>query len=154
MLRSGAGTIVNVSSVMASLGAAQLSDYSASKAAVTAMHKSLSAELKQHPDIKMILVEPGHFCTPLFEGVESPNRFLAPVLEPVDVAKEVIKAIDEGSSAYLAMPLYARWAGLMNVLPVGAQAILRRLSGVDRGMRTFKGRGSKEAEGTMVGKKI
>ena len=128
---------------MASLGAAQLSDYSASKAALSAMHKSLAAELKPHPDIKMILVEPGHFCTPLFEGVESPNRFFAPVMEPVDVAKEVIKAIDEGGSMYLAMPLYARWVGWMNVMPVGVQAILRRLSGVDRAMGTFEGREGK-----------
>jgi hypothetical protein len=61
-------------------------------------------------------------------------------VEPVDVAKEVIKAIDGGSSDNLAMPLYARWVGWLNVLPVGMQKVVRWASGVDDGMRGYVGR--------------
>jgi short-subunit dehydrogenase len=69
MLRAGRGTIVTMSSVLGQIGAARLSDYSASKAAITAMHKSLVAELSSTPEIKTILVTPGQLSTPLFNGV-------------------------------------------------------------------------------------
>lgn len=141
------GTIVNISSVIGHLGAAQLSDYAAAKAGITAMHKSLSAELQRtHPEIKTVLVTPGQLTTPLFYGVQSPNSFLAPVVEPVDVAKEIIAAIDSGRSATVGMPLYARWIDWYNVLPVGIQQIARTLAGVDKSMRTFVGRQAKQSK--------
>ena len=146
MLRAGHGTIVTMSSVIGQTGAAQLTDYAASKAGITSMHKSLAAELKVHPDIKTVLVTPGQLSTPLFNGVQTPWSFFAPILEPVDVAKEVIAAIDAGSSTILALPLYARWIDWMNVMPVGVQAILRKLSGVDIAMNDFVGRKEKLGE--------
>jgi NAD(P)-dependent dehydrogenase (short-subunit alcohol dehydrogenase family) len=145
MLRSDVGgTIVTVSSVIGHLGAAQLSDYSAAKAGVTALHKSLAAELREYPEIKTILVTPGQLSTPLFYGVQSPNSFVAPVVEPVDVAKEIISAIDLGLSDHIAMPLYARWIDWYNVLPVGMQRIARNISGIDKGMTSFIGRKGNE----------
>jgi short-subunit dehydrogenase len=141
MVRAGHGTIVTMSSVLGQVGAAQLTDYSAAKAGLTAMHRSLVAELKSTPNIKTILVTPGQMSTPLFNGVETPSSFLAPLLEPVDVAREVIAAIDAGSSVVLAMPLYARWVDWMNVMPVGVATILRKLCGVDRAMKGFVGKG-------------
>ena len=138
MLRAGRGTIVTVASVVGLTGAAQLTDYAAAKAGLIAMHTSLSAELRAHPEIKTVLVTPGQLSTPLFEGVRTPNRFFAPIVEPVEVAKEIIATIDRGESDVLAMPLYARWAGWLNVLPVGVQRVGRWISGVDEGMRSFK----------------
>lgn len=146
MIRAKTGTIVTISSVLGQLGAASLSDYTASKAGITALHKSLAAELKDTPEIKTILVSPGQLSTPLFNGVKTPNSFLAPLLEPVDVAKEVIAAIDSGSSAVLAMPLYARWIDWMNVLPVGVQTIVRKMAGLDSAMKGFVGRNVGEKE--------
>lgn len=134
------GTIVTMSSVIGHLGASRLSDYAACKAGVTALHKSLAAELREYPEIKTILVTPGQLSTPLFYGVKTPNPFIAPVVEPIDVAKEIIKAIDLGVSDHIGMPLYARWVDWYNVLPVGLQQICRRLSGIDAGMTTFVGR--------------
>lgn len=140
MVRAGNGTVVTLSSVLGQIGSAHLSDYAAAKAGLTAMHKSLSAELAIYPDIKTVLVTPGQLSTPLFDGVETPSSFFGPVLEPVDVAKEIIATIDGGSSAVLALPFYARWIDWMNIMPVGVQALLRRLSGVDRAMKSFVGR--------------
>ncbi|KAM4060130.1 short chain dehydrogenase [Hirsutella rhossiliensis] len=135
------GTIVNVSSVIGHLGAAQLTDYAAAKAGLTALHRSLSAELRRsHPAIRTVLVTPGQLSTPLFYGVETPNSFFAPVVEPVDVAKDIIAAIDGGHGITAAMPLYARWVDWYNVLPVGLQLLARNVSGIDRGMSTFVGR--------------
>jgi NAD(P)-dependent dehydrogenase (short-subunit alcohol dehydrogenase family) len=167
MLRENRGTIVTVSSVLAHLGCRNLclypeihlnkpfkltshfsADYSASKSALLALHASLSAELAtQRPhNIKTLLVAPGQLSTPLFAGIKTPSPFLAPVLEPVDVAKEVIRAIDAGEGGVLAMPLYARWVGWMEVLPAGLQKVVRWWSGMDRAVDGFVGR-SKEVEG-------
>ncbi|KHN98263.1 NAD(P)-binding domain protein [Metarhizium album ARSEF 1941] len=142
MIRGGrGGTIVNISSVIGHLGAAKLTDYAAAKAGLTAMHRSLTAELREtHPEIRTVLVTPGQLSTPLFYGVQTPNSFFAPVVEPVDVAKEIIGAIDNGKGATLGMPLYARWVDWYNVLPAGVQVLARLVAGVDRGMRTFIGR--------------
>ncbi|UKZ56266.1 hypothetical protein TrVGV298_010100 [Trichoderma virens] len=135
IIRGGrGGTIVNVSSVIGHLGAAQLTDYAAAKAGLTALHKSLTAELREsHPDIRTVLVTPGQLSTPLFYGVQTPNSFFAPVVEPVDVTKEIVAAIDGGKGVTAAMPFYARWVDWYNVLPVGVQLIARKLAGVDRG---------------------
>ncbi|KAL7624061.1 hypothetical protein AAE478_005618 [Parahypoxylon ruwenzoriense] len=138
------GTIVTVSSVIGHLGAARLADYAAAKAGVTALHKSLTAELQEYPEIKTILVTPGQLSTPLFYGVRTPNTFVAPVVEPIEVAKEIIKAIELGISDHIGMPLYARWIDWYNVLPVGIQKVARRLSGIDNGMATFVGRRATE----------
>jgi NAD(P)-dependent dehydrogenase (short-subunit alcohol dehydrogenase family) len=139
------GTIVNISSVIGHLGAAQLSDYAAAKAGLTALHRSLTAELREsHPDIRTVLMTPGQLSTPLFYGVETPNAFVAPVVEPVDVAKEIVAAIDNGRGAAVAVPLYARWVDWYNVLPAGVQVVARKVAGVDRGMKTFVGRHGRE----------
>ncbi|KAI1867135.1 uncharacterized protein JN550_007187 [Neoarthrinium moseri] len=149
MLRNEVGgTIVTVSSVMGHLGAARLSDYAAAKAGVTALHKSLAAELREYPEIKTIIVTPGQLSTPLFYGVQTPNSFIAPVVEPVDIAKEVIQAIDLGVSDHIGAPLYARWIDWYNVLPVGLQRIARDVAGIDRSMAHFIGR-----KGTQLSEK-
>ena len=78
--------------------------------------------------------------TPLFAGVKTPSTFWGPVLEPVDVAKEIIATVDAGVNAELAMPLYARWIQLLTVVPFGLQRILRGLAGLDESMDSFVGR--------------
>ncbi|KAM0330526.1 hypothetical protein ACHAQA_003473 [Verticillium albo-atrum] len=142
LLRSPNGaTIVTVSSVLGRLGAAGLADYTAAKAGLSALHASLTAELaRSHPNVRTVLVEPGQLSTPLFHGVRTPNAFLAPVVEPVDVCKEIVAAIDGGRSAHVALPLYARWVDWYGVLPAGLQVVARRLAGVDSAMDTFVGR--------------
>lgn len=135
------GTVVTISSVIGKVGAAQLTDYAAAKAGLIAMHKSLTAELSQsHPDIRTVLVTPGQLSTPLFYGVQTPNPFFAPVVEPVEVAKEIISAIDNGLAESISMPLYARLIDWYNVLPLGLQRVARRLAGVDTAMKDFIGR--------------
>ncbi|KAK4150181.1 hypothetical protein C8A00DRAFT_18245 [Chaetomidium leptoderma] len=146
------GTIVTVSSVIGTVGAAQLTDYAAAKAGVSTLHRSLAAELRvSHPQIRTVLVTPGQLSTPMFYGVQTPNRFLAPVVEPVDVAKEVIAAIDNGRNASIGMPLYARWVAWYTVLPLGLQAVVRKLAGVDTAMRSFVGRRGLKKDATEKG---
>ena len=132
---------MNVSSVLGHIGAARLTDYAAAKAGISALHRSLSAELRDaHPNIKTVLVTPGQLSTPLFSGVDTPSTFLAPVVEAVDVCKEIVAAIDAGIGGTAAMPLYAKFVDIYAIMPAGVQAMARKISGVDQGMSTFSGR--------------
>jgi short-subunit dehydrogenase len=149
MLREGRGTIVTVSSILGHLGGANLSTYAASKAALHALHHSLRAEIAQHPegkDIKTILVSPGQISTKMFEGVKTPSNFLAPVIAPTDIAKEILRLVERGESGEVAVPLYSKWISLFAVLPVGVQTLVRRWSGVDTAIARAGLLGQKPAE--------
>lgn len=133
MIRERRGTIVTVSSVLGHLGAANLSAYTASKAALLALHHSLKAELAQIPEaseIKTILVTPGHMSTKMFAGVKTPG-FLAPIVTPAEIGKSIIKLVERGESGEIALPLYSQYVGFLGVLPNGVQHLIRKWSGLD-----------------------
>ena len=114
-------------------------DYTASKAALLAFHASLRAELaySSHPyakDIQTILVAPGQLGTPMFENIKTPSKLLAPTVEAVDLAKEIVNMIDSGESGEIRLPYYSQWAPIFSVLPVGLQAVFRSWSGMDNAM--------------------
>jgi short-subunit dehydrogenase len=114
-------------------------DYSASKAGLLAFHASLKAELKMSnhaaaKNVKTVIVTPGQLGTPLFEDIKTPSNFLAPIVEPVDLAKEIVRMIDSGESGEIRMPFYSTWIPLLLALPVGVQAIVRNWSGLDQAM--------------------
>jgi NAD(P)-dependent dehydrogenase (short-subunit alcohol dehydrogenase family) len=128
------GVVVNVSSVLGQLTAAGLSDYSASKAGLSAMHRSLEAELRAsgHDDkIKTLLVETGQLSTPLFDGIQTPNQFFAPVVEPIQVAHDIVSAIDNGDNGVIRMPAFAKLVNWYAVLPASIQRLARYVSGID-----------------------
>ncbi|KAH8730925.1 hypothetical protein GQ44DRAFT_746780 [Phaeosphaeriaceae sp. PMI808] len=140
MISERRGTIVTVSSVLGHLGAANLSAYAASKAALLALHHSLRAELAQIPEaaeIKTILVTPGQMSTKMFADVKSPSNFFAPTVTPAELGKTIIRLIERGESGEVAIPLYSNYIGFYHMLPVGIKHIIRRLSGID----TAVGRG-------------
>ena len=140
------GTIVTVASVLAKLGASHLSDYTAAKAGLIAMHHSIRAELASSSrpdgaeDIRTILVTPGQLSTNLFAGVKTPSSFFGPVVEPAELAREIVRMIDAGESGEISMPFYARWIEWLHVLPVGMQKIARSLSGMDKAMEGSRSR--------------
>ncbi|EKV08353.1 Short-chain dehydrogenase/reductase family protein, putative [Penicillium digitatum] len=125
------GTLVTVSSVLGQLGAAGLSDYAASKAGLSALHRTIEAETRGNPLVKTLLVEVGQMSTPLFDWVRAPNQFFAPVLEPVEVAREMVTAIDSGRGGVIRLPIYAKLVNWYAVLPATVQRIARYLSGID-----------------------
>ena len=77
------------------------------------MHESLTAELGLSSPIKTTLVVAGQMYTPLFYGVRTPNTFIAPVLEPLDVARKVVDAIEKRVGGEIYTPWYV---GYMYVL--------------------------------------
>ncbi|KIW07679.1 uncharacterized protein PV09_01619 [Verruconis gallopava] len=145
MLEEERGTIVTVASVLGYLGCPNLSAYTATKAGLLAFHQSLTAELSQTPEIKTILVAPGQLDTPMFKGMNTPSNFLAPVVAPVELAKEIVNMIDSGWSGEICLPLYTRVTPLIPALPAAIQKILKALSGMDKAILDFTAARKKES---------
>lgn len=133
--RTSGGALITVSSILAHLGASHLSTYTASKAALTAYHASLSVELASTaPQIKTILVATGQLDTQLFGNVKLRGwwrNFFGPVLGAGEVAVKIVEMIDRGEGGVVAEPAYARWIAWLGVLPVGIQRAAKRWSGTD-----------------------
>jgi hypothetical protein len=82
-------------------------------------------------NIKLILVAPGQLATGLFSFVKTPSEFLAPVVEAVQLAKEVIDMIDSGRGGAIRLPFYTQWIPLVGAFPAGVQKLFRNLSSLD-----------------------
>ncbi|KOC10735.1 putative short chain dehydrogenase, partial [Aspergillus flavus AF70] len=118
------GSIVNISSVVAHLYPAGLSDYVSSKAALSALHHCLEAEARwfgYDKQVDFFLVEVGQMDTPLFSWIKPPNSLLAPVLEPRYVAEKVFAAVSSGGGRIIRLPKYAAWVCGYDMLPVPVQ---------------------------------
>ena len=71
LLQAPSAAVVTVSSVMSMIGSAGLTDYCASKAAVSSFHESLTMELRMNPRAKRVhtlLVSPYATATGMFDG--------------------------------------------------------------------------------------
>jgi short-subunit dehydrogenase len=148
MIAEGRGTIVTVSSVLGHLGAANLSSYCASKAALLALHHSLRAELANTPgaeEIKTILVQPGQMSTKMFEHVHAPSKFFGPLVTPAEMAQGIIKLVEKGDSGEVALPLYSRYIQVLGCLPYGIQHIARRWSGLDTAVEDGRNKKKEQA---------
>lgn len=79
---------------------------------------------------------PGQLNTELFDGVESSalSRFVGPTVEVKDLAMRIVGMVDRGEGGVIAEPAYARWIGVVGLLPVGLQKVARGFSGVDVAM--------------------
>ncbi|KXL42615.1 hypothetical protein M433DRAFT_140093 [Acidomyces richmondensis BFW] len=135
------GHIITISSVLAKLGASHLSEYTAAKAGLLALHNSLRAELTSATappgaeNIRMILVTPGQLDgTDMFSNVRPPRPFWGPKVSVVELAAEIVRMVDAGRGGEISMPVYARWIECLGILPASVQSGIRRWSGVDRAM--------------------
>ena len=130
------GTLVTISSVLGQLCAANLAAYCASKAAITAYHQSLTAELAMStPKIKTILVAPGQLDTKMFAHVKTQGwlqKVVGPAVAAGALATEIVGTIDAGNSGEIRMPFFANWAVIIAVLPMSIQRGLRWWSGMDQ----------------------
>lgn len=146
---SHGGTIVTVSSVLGHLGAAHLSAYTASKAALLAYHASLTSELaSEAPQVKTILVAPGQLDTQMFGNVKLrgwSRNFFGPVAGAGEVAIKIVEMIDRGEGGVVSEPAYARWIAWLGVLPVGLQRMAKSWAGTDDAFAGDVRKSSKDA---------
>ncbi|KAH9943291.1 retinal short-chain dehydrogenase/reductase [Epithele typhae] len=144
MIKNGKGHIVNVSSVAGMVGMARLTDYGASKAALVSLHESLRYELDHVYNargVRTTLLITGHIMTPLFSSVRHPKslfyKFFFPSMAPVDVAKNIIAALDEQHSRVLYMPFYAHFVPLLHIMPSYIRDLAQWLTQCDYSMKDF-----------------
>lgn len=121
MLEKNHGHIVSVSSAMAWTGVANLSDYCATKAAVQSLHESLRFEIERSkgPLVRSTIISPGLIQSPMFKGIRYGGiaPFVAPVIEPIAVAKKIIAALDVYESQDICIPTYSSLSGLGRFVP-------------------------------------
>lgn len=144
MVKQNAGHIVTIGSVMGLVGAAQMTDYCATKAGITSLHESLRYELdnRYHArKVRTTLVVPGHVNTPLFSRARFPKsflwRFFFSSVHPHSIAKAVIAAVDEQESRTINMPFYVHFAWWSRIFPSWARDFMQWLSSADYAMHDF-----------------
>ncbi|KAE8214677.1 hypothetical protein CF327_g1951 [Tilletia walkeri] len=142
MVKRNRGHVVTVSSVMGHIGIAQVGDYVATKHALVGLHESLRYELDKKykaPQVRTTLVCPGHIKTALFAHLDVPPlaRFLAPLLDPRDVAKAILRALERQESTDIYMPWYAQWAPLLRMLPSFLRDLAQTISGADEAIEVM-----------------
>ena len=133
--RRNGGTIVTVASILGHVAAAGVGPYSASKAALSAYHTALSAELSAlAPQVKTILVAPGQLDTQLFATMELKgrfNKFVGPIVPVSELAVQIVQMIAAGEAGVIREPFYARILTIMPLLPMSLQKFLRWYGEVD-----------------------
>src|SRR6202050_4008297 len=103
MLARGSGTIVNISSTPATLGAPGEAAYDASKAALTAFSEAMAVDLWE-TGIKVMVVYPGVIDTDLFSLPDNDVPDLPVPAEPVSVAVDAILGGLESGAAQVYVP--------------------------------------------------
>ncbi|PWN35627.1 NAD(P)-binding protein, partial [Meira miltonrushii] len=136
MISAGRGHIVATSSVMAYLGVSRLSDYVASKHALTGLMESLRYELDKiyrKPNIRTSIVVLGQMTTPLFSKykMSSIGGFLMPLQDPDSVAEDIVDNIHLNKSSYIYRPYLARLATIVQAMPQWIRDLAQKISGAD-----------------------
>lgn len=150
MIEKNHGHIVTVASALSMTGAAQAAAYSASKYGLIGMHESIRQEILSRykkPGIQTTLVCPGLIHTGMFRGTVQRCEFMTPGLEPVQVAKEIMKAIDQGRSTEIHIPFYVGLLPLMRMMPIKLNDWIHEISGANTALVNMTGR-SKGRTGT------
>src|SRR6202050_3464707 len=105
MLARGSGTIVNVSSIAATLSAPGEAAYDASKAALTAYSEAMAVDLWE-TGVKVMVVYPAVIDTELFRLPDNDVPDLPIAAEPVSVAVDaILDGLDSGA-AQVYVPAY------------------------------------------------
>ncbi|MDQ1359932.1 MAG: hypothetical protein QOJ44_309 [Acidimicrobiaceae bacterium] len=105
MLARGSGTIVNISSIAATLSAPGEAAYDASKAALTAFSEAMAVDLWE-TGIKVMVVYPGVIDTDLFSLPDNDIPNMPVPAEPVSVAVDAILGGLATEAAQVYVPQY------------------------------------------------
>ncbi len=142
MIARGHGHIVTIASAGGLIGVPRMTDYSASKFAAVGFDESLRAELKRlgHRRIHTTVVCPYYINTGMFRGVKTRFPFLLPIMEPDDVARRIVGAIEK-DHARLILPPFVLALYPTRLLPTGLFDWVVSFFGINNTMDDFKGRG-------------
>jgi len=140
MLARGSGTIVNISSVAATLSAPGEAAYDASKAALTAFSEAMAVDLWDD-GIRVMVVYPGVIDTELFTLPDNDVPDLPVAAEPVSVCVDAVLTGLETGAAQVYVP---EW--FHGVAASKAQDVGRFLEGTAAYLREQKQKKQAQAE--------
>ncbi|HXN62750.1 MAG TPA: SDR family oxidoreductase [Acidimicrobiales bacterium] len=119
MLARGSGTIVNVSSIAATLSAPGEAAYDASKAALTAFSEAMAVDLWE-TGVKVMVVYPAVIDTELFTLPDNDIPDLPIQAEPISVCVDAILAGLESGAVQVYVPQYFHDIAASKAQDVGA----------------------------------
>ena len=152
MMKRNKGFIVNIASAMGLTGVPRMGDYCASKHAIIGFNDSLRMELKKFKcnGVKTLVVCPSAIDTGMFAGYKAP--FCSPLLQPEAVARKTLDAIKK-ERPYLKLPFIVRVIPSMKLFPAAIQDIMGKLTGLEKSMDHFHGKGKPTARSLSGSKK-
>lgn len=131
MLKQKRGYIVTISSVLGYIGPGGLTAYSASKGGLNTFHDSLAHELDSNSGVRTLLVTVGQMETEMFRQIQTPSKFLAPVLQTTEVALKIYEAVENGTCGEISLPLYASLIHWTKIIPQSLVNWIRKTYGMD-----------------------
>ncbi|KAK9369901.1 hypothetical protein V1509DRAFT_385792 [Lipomyces kononenkoae] len=131
MISANRGYIVSIGSSLCYTSPIYYGPYGASKAGLLGLFETLRVELAQYPGIRTLFVLPGQMRTPMFKDINPPWQFFAPVVEPRDLATEIVDKITRGKSGEIRKPIYVHGMPYLRILPWPIQKLLRWASNLD-----------------------
>ncbi|ODV77737.1 NAD(P)-binding protein [Suhomyces tanzawaensis NRRL Y-17324] len=123
--------IVSISSILGVLAPRNLSLYSATKAANILIYEALTQELVAFKSIRILQVLPGQLTTDMFKDVAPSRQFLAPLVNHVKLAHQILARIETGEMGVLCEPLYSNFLPAVRALPLAVQKVCRWFSQMD-----------------------
>jgi len=135
------GHFVYISSMASTLGSPMLSDYCASKWAITGYAESIRLEMiAAHKDVHTTLVCPYYINTGMFHGVRGLN-FLMRILDQNWVADQIVNAVLTNRTE-LYLPSWMGWSNYLGraLLPTVVRDKAFDILGVTRSMDKFDGK--------------
>lgn len=140
MLERDRGSVVTIASAAGLVGVARQTDYGGSKFAAVGFDQSLRAELRHRgSNVHTLLYCPYYIGTGMFDGVKTKFPLLLPILQPPQVAEQVLDAIERGTQMKVHPPL-VRLVQLIQAFPVPFVDRITDFFGVNSTMDDFTGR--------------
>lgn len=143
MKRRDSGRLVAIASAAGLAGSATLTDYSGSKYAAVGFMESLRAELRdQASSVTTLTVCPFYINTGMFDGVKSGSPLLK--IQEADPSAEAILNAIESPKRELLLPGMVYSVRVFRLLPVAVFDWIADVFGINKAMKTFRGRASQK----------
>ncbi|MBT3236949.1 MAG: SDR family NAD(P)-dependent oxidoreductase [Bdellovibrionales bacterium] len=140
MIKRDQGHIVNICSAASFVGVAKLSDYAASKAAISSFDESLRLELsKLNSKVVTTAFCPYYINTGMFDGVKTRFPSLLPILDPKRVISRLDQAIANKENRVI-LPWFIYASLIIKILPPKIFDLILTFFGINSSMDDFKGR--------------
>lgn len=149
MIKNNHGHFMTIASSASYFTVPMLVAYCMSKGATMAFHETLRCELRvlyKAPRVRTSIVTPTKVRTLLGYALQdSDNQFLAPVLEPEQVARAMVEALDSGLSHSISQPYITYLLPWVRALPPWYRSFIEMIGKTDQSVTSETVRAGIEA---------